>query len=306
MADANLSLNQGTRWPRRQSRTSAQYAEKDDSSDDDGEDGPERTRTARTPTPKPARKQPPEPSPPLNEYELERLENIRRNHDKLLSLGLVEADAQIPGSGSQQASRPRDGGDDDDSSASGAGSNDDDESDVEASGNSSSESDDGGARAQRGGIKQRSTTPAANKPKGPPARARAARSPALAPAANRVAPSAARGKASGKAEGKAGGKRARKGAPPLSGPAGTVDAPIDLDVHDAQARAFYNQLNPAGRGLLTAPMLAQRAMALDIKIDLTRAQQMIDVFDANGKGGLNLHDIMMIVARPDIANVFKP
>jgi hypothetical protein len=33
---------------------------------------------------------------------------------------------------------------------------------------------------------------------------------------------------------------------------------------------------------------------------------MIDVFDANGKGGLNLHDIMMIVARPDIANVFKP
>lgn len=269
------------RRPKRDVAKPANYAE--DASDEESELG----KRAAAREQAALRRAAPGPEPmavELTDYERERLANIRSNRELLAKLGL---DKQRR-AGEEGGSDPSASGEEDKEEE----EEDDDEVEDDANSSSSSDGYDAGAarrpRASGGGARR---TPA--KPKS------ALKAPASARAPRAGSASAGKGAGAGKRAPK------RKGAEAAGPAAGSSDAPIDLDAHGEQARALFGEIDTEGVGLLTVERIVRAARSVQLgQIDELRAQQMVEVFDKAGKGGLDVDDLMMLIARPDMRSVF--
>ncbi|KAG8465647.1 hypothetical protein KFE25_002954 [Diacronema lutheri] len=272
--------------PKRRVKAPANYAEGDASDEEDSELGRRAAaRAARERERERERDLAPGPiDVELTKYERDRLENIRRNEEQLAALGLDRAKRASSGrsGGGIEHTRERGG------NAGGDGG---------SSSSSSSESDGRQAKAARALHDWPSRAPATPAQGKKPARApRSAGARTAASAGAR--PASSKGAAKAKAKAKVKDEAADVCA------AGTSDAPIDLEVHGAQARHAFELLAPAGEGLVTVATVLRAARSVQMEqIDARRAQQMVDVLDRASKGGLDVDDLMALVARPEMRSV---
>lgn len=269
----------GAARPKRSVRPIASYVEAE-LSDDESEAGRRPRRAAPDPGPDP------EPMVvELSEYERARLENIARNREKLAALGLSRARSAATADSSNSSASASD----EDVDADG----DDDDADDDGT-TSSSDSDSYNAREVRA---RKAMHVGAG-----PSHAPAGRRPALAARGARASSTTDRKGASAGAVSRAG-KRKGGAVPDQAGE--TPDTPIDLELHGEQARTLFGDIDTEGSGLLTVESILRAARGVQLsQIDERSARQMVEIFDEGGKGGLDVNDLMMILARPDMRSVF--
>lgn len=235
----------------RRSRAKVSYIESPVHTDSDEDEEmrelrAKRKRAAEKPDDKPVVNDP----TPLSEYEIARLENIRKNQEMLQTLGL----------------------------------------------------------AKPGGLP---TPPTHSRPPidRPPVDPTGASSRACVLPANAHAPSAVATRREAQPAARPdSAKRAKAAARKQSGSIavlsqGTAAALAATPIADA-ARSFFDAIDTAGTGLITAPMLERLCIdVLNMPALAVHAHAMVDVFDRGGKGGVDLADLCRLLELPELRPV---